>query len=92
MTKRKSTTANGQESSRAKSSRPRGPSLEEIEEKETCLWVEEQLNRIRNCLVEHGADDEMLDAVDYLLEDNKGWINDQIASDLREGKLREGEA
>jgi hypothetical protein len=50
------------------------------------------LNRIRDCLVEHGVDDEMLDAVDYLLEDNKGWLNDQIAGDLRAGKLREGEA
>lgn len=92
MTKRKSTTADKQENSGANRNRQKGPSLEEIEETETSLWVEEQLNRIRNCLVEHGADDEMLDAVDYLLEDNKGWINDQIAGDLRAGKLREGEA
>ncbi len=92
MTKRKSPTADKQENSGAKRNRQKGPSLEEIEETETSLWVEEQLNRIRDCLVEHGADEEMLDAVGYLLEENKGWINDQIAGDLRAGKLREGEA
>jgi hypothetical protein len=92
MTNRKSTPADGQKNLVAKSDRQRTPNLQEIEETETSLWVEEQLNRIRDCLVEHGADDEMLDAVDYLLEGNKGWIDDQIAGDLRAGNLREGEA
>jgi len=46
------------------------------------LWIHGQLNRIRELLVEHGADDEMLDAVDYLVEDNKGWINPEIAAHL----------
>lgn len=92
MTSRKSTPADGQKKLVAKSDRQRTPNLQEIEETETSLWVEEQLKRIRDCLVEHGADDEMLDAVDYLLEDNKGWIDDQIAGDLRAGNLREGEA
>jgi len=46
------------------------------------LWIHGQLNRIRELLVEHGADDEMLDAVDYLVEDNKGWINPEIAARL----------
>jgi hypothetical protein len=41
MTNRKSTTANAQENLIAKSDRQRGPSLEEIEETETSLWVEE---------------------------------------------------
>ena len=70
----------------------RGPRLEEIEEAETGLWVEQQLNRIRDCLVEHGADDEMLYAVDYLLKDNEGWIDDRIVQELRAGNLRSGEA
>jgi hypothetical protein len=92
MTNRKSTTADEQENLIARIVRQRGPSLEEIESTEASPWVEQQLNRIRACLVEHGADDEMLYAVDYLLEDNKGWIDDQIASDLRAGIWSSGEA
>jgi hypothetical protein len=91
MTNRISTTTDKQENSRAKRNRRRGPSLEEIEETETSLWVDEQLNRIRDCLVEHGADDEMLAAIDYLPKENEGWIDDQIASDLRAGILSSGE-
>jgi hypothetical protein len=70
----------------------RSPSLEGIEEAETTLWVQRQLNCIRDCLSQHGADDEMLDAVDYLLEDNERWLDPQIADDLRKGKLRSGHA
>jgi hypothetical protein len=70
----------------------RRPSLDDIEQARTCLWVEQQLNRIRDCLEEHRADDEMLDAVDFLLEENNDWLDPQIARDLRAGKLREGEA
>jgi hypothetical protein len=92
MTNRKSTPTDGQENLIARIVRERGPSLEDIESTEASLWVEEQLNRIRDCLVEHGADDEMLDAVDYLLKENEGWIDDQIAGDLRAGNFREGEA
>jgi hypothetical protein len=54
------------------------------------LWIHEQLNRIRKLLVEHGADDELLDAVDYLVDDNKGWINPEIAEAL--GSAGTGEA
>jgi hypothetical protein len=68
----------------------RRPSLKDIEQTITCLWVEQQLNRIRDCLEEHGADDEMLDAIDYLLEENNDyWLDPQIADDLRAGKLPE---
>ena len=45
-------------------------SLEDIEEAKTGIWIEQQLHRIRKLLVEHGADDEMLVAVDFLLEEN----------------------
>jgi hypothetical protein len=86
-----------------KSTKPDGPniptakgkrsaSLQEIEETETSLWVGHQLNRIRGFLLEGGADCEMVAAVDYLIEDNDGWIDPQIAEDLRTGKLRPGEA
>jgi hypothetical protein len=73
MTKRKSTTSNGTENSITRSER--GPSLEDLEEAETTLWLEQQLNCIHDFLVKHGAHSEMLDAADYLIEDNVvGWI------------------
>ena len=70
----------------------RRPSLKAIDEAKTCLWGEHQLSRIRDCLKEHGADEEMLEAVDFLLEENNRWLDPQIADDLRAGKLPEGEA
>ena len=67
-----------------------GVSLGDIEETETSLWLHEQLNRIQKLLVEHGADVEMLDAVEYLIEDNNGWINPEIQ--MRLGSTRTGTA
>ncbi len=90
MTNRKSTTSDGLENLIAISER--GPSLERIEEAETGLWIEQQLNRIHDFLVERGADSEMLDAVEYLIEEHDSWIDEQIAKDLRAGNLRSGEA
>jgi hypothetical protein len=46
----------------------------------------------RDFLVERVADSEMLDAVEYLREDNERWIDPNIAEDLRSGKLHSGEA
>ena len=65
-------------------------SLGDIEETETSLWLHEQLNRMQKLLVEHGADVEMLDAVEYLIEDNNGWINPEIQ--MRLGSTRTGTA
>ena len=64
-------------------------SISDIHETVTSLWIHEQLNRIRELVVEHG-DEEMLDAVDYLVKDNKGWINPEIAEAL--GSTGTGEA
>jgi hypothetical protein len=92
MTERKSTSPDRTEKLNARSKRLRTPSLEDIEEAETSLWVEQQLNSIRHFLVQHGADKEMLDVIDYLLEENKDWIDPKIANDLRSGKLHSGGA
>jgi hypothetical protein len=64
----------------------RSPSLEDIEEADTTLWIERQLNRMRRFLSEHGVDDDMLRAVDYLLEENDRWLDLPIAEDLRAGR------
>jgi hypothetical protein len=92
MTERKSTSPDRTEKLNARSKRLRTPSLEDIEETETSLWVEQQLNRIRDFLAERGADSEMLDALECLREENERWIDPQIAKDLRAGKLHSGEA
>jgi hypothetical protein len=74
-------------------SRKRELSLEDIDGAKTGLWVEQQLSRVRRFLIEQGGDEEMLDVVDFLLEENaETWLDPQIADDLRAGRLPEGEA
>ena len=68
-------------------SRKREPSLEDIDEAKTGLWVERELNRIHQFLIEQGGDEEMLDVVDFLIAENaETWLDPQIA------RLPEGEA
>jgi hypothetical protein len=92
VTNHKSTAPNLPNNLNASSNRRRTTSLEDIEETETALWVAHQLGRIRDFLVARAADIEMLDAVDYLREDNERCINPEIAQDLRTGRLHSGEA
>jgi hypothetical protein len=66
--------------------------LRDVEETEDAMRIREQLNRIRVFLVENDADDEMVDTVDYLIEDNERWISPEIEKDLLTGKLERGEA
>jgi hypothetical protein len=66
--------------------------LRDVEETEDAMRIREQLNRIRVFLVENDADDEMVDTVDYLIEDNERWISPEIEKDLLAGKLEGGEA
>lgn len=68
------------------------PNLNEIEEAETGLWLHEQLSRIRAVLVELDSDEEMLDAIDYLIEENEQWIDPDIANAVHSGIIRSGEA
>ena len=92
MTNCNSATPDEGKNSNKKSNQRRTPSLEDIEETETCLCVEQQLERVHAFLVERGADSEMLDAIEYLREDNDRWIDPKIAEDLRTGRLHSGEA
>lgn len=86
VTNRKSTTPDRSENTSTRSDRARTPTLEDIEETETSLWVVQQLCRIHDFLVEHGADEEMLDVVDYLLEENKDWIDPEIVGNPQAGE------
>jgi hypothetical protein len=64
--------------------------LRDVEETEDVMRIREQLNRIRVFLVESDADDEMVDTVDYQIEDNERWISPEIEKDLLAGKLKGG--
>jgi hypothetical protein len=66
--------------------------LRDVEETEDAMRIREQLNRIRGFLVERDADDEMVDTVNYLIEDHERWISPEIEKDLLAGKLQGGEA
>jgi hypothetical protein len=68
----------------------RSRDLDDVEETATALWLHEQLRRIQKLLEEHGADEEMLDAVEYLIEENERWISPKIAARL--GYTRTGQA
>lgn len=63
------------------------PTLEDIEEHETALWIDEQLGRIEALILEHGADDEMLEAIRYLREENDRWSIPQVEEMEQAGLL-----
>ena len=63
------------------------PTLEDIEEHETALWIDEQLGRIEALILEHGADDEMLEAISYLREENDRWSIPQVEEMEQAGLL-----
>lgn len=72
--------------------RKKQPDLDDIEEAETGLWLHGQLSRIRAVLEGLDSDKEMLDAIDYLIEENERWIDPDIANAVRSGVFRSGEA
>lgn len=61
--------------------------LDDIEEHETVRWLDEQLDRIERLVREHGADDEMLEAISYLREDNASWVSSEVEELDRSSRL-----
>ena len=45
------------------------------------VYIFEQLSRIRELLVEQGADEDMLTAIDQALADNDDWLDDDLLFD-----------
>ena len=67
--------------------------LDDVEEHETARWIDEQLDRIERLVREHGADDEMLEAIQYLRDENEWWTSPDVEELDRSGRLlvpREG--
>jgi len=61
--------------------------LEDIEEHESARWLDEQFGRIEALVREHGADDEMLEAISYLREENDRWAVSNVEDLDRSGRL-----
>jgi hypothetical protein len=56
--------------------RDRCITLDDIDEAETALWLAAQLIRVRAFAQKHDADDEMLEAIDYLIDETKEvWMD-----------------
>ncbi|MBB5045002.1 hypothetical protein [Shinella fusca] len=47
--------------------------LEHIEDAELVAWMREQLARIKDFLIDHEADEEMISPIDRAIEDNENW-------------------
>ena len=65
----------------------RAPTLESIEAHETARWLDEQLDRIEALVREHGADDDMLEAINYLRDENGQWATSDVGELERAGLL-----
>lgn len=64
-------------------------SIDNIDETETAMWLRNQLRRLRDFVEHHGGDEDMLEAVEYLIEDNEVWISDEVERALETGALSE---
>jgi hypothetical protein len=62
----------------SKSVKTRSISEEDVEEYWLGRFMEEQLDRIRNFLEEHGADEDMLNAIGQAIFDNERWMRDDL--------------
>jgi hypothetical protein len=61
--------------------------FDDIEGTETTLWLRTQLVRIREFMLAHDAaeDEEMMEAIDYAIEENERWCDPTVATDLGSG-------
>ncbi len=66
--------------------------LDNIEETETGLWIKEQLTRIRTIIMGTDGDEEMLEAIDFLIDDNDRWIVPELADAIRAGMSPAGKS
>lgn len=49
----------------------------DMDEIKLCLWLREQLLRVYDVLETNQADDEMIDAIEHIMNENEGWIGDE---------------
>ena len=62
--------------------------LQDIEEAETCIWIDHGLLRVKRLVLDHGGDQELLDVIEFLLSENKDtWGNPKVDELLRSGRM-----
>lgn len=71
-----------------KNAKRQAPTLDEIEEYEMFKWLNEQLDRLERLVREHGADEEMLDAISYVRAENDRWATPDVEELDHSGKLQ----
>lgn len=62
------------------------PTLEEIDEYFTAVYVEDQLDCLERLVREHGSDGDMLEAISILRADNE-WLKPDLDELHRAGRL-----
>lgn len=65
----------------------RSPSPENVDEYFTAVYVSEQLDRLEGLVRQHGADEDMLVALEILREDNQFLTCPVLEQMNREGRL-----
>lgn len=64
--------------------------LEDIDEAQTCIRQRQSLMKVRRFLLEHGAGEDLIDAVDLALEDNEQWAIEDVEDAIQSGLIKAG--
>jgi hypothetical protein len=66
-------------------------SLEDIDEAQTCIRQRQSLMEVRRFLLEHGAGEDLIEAVDLALEDNEQWAIEDVEDAIQSGLIKAGD-
>jgi hypothetical protein len=66
--------------------------IDDIDETQEAIFQRDQLMRVREFLVEHEAEQELIGSIDEALEDIERWISPAIEAALASGALQSGES
>lgn len=66
--------------------------IDDIEETEAAILQRLQLTRVRSFLLEHAAEEDLVETIDIAIEDIERWICTEIEAALQNGTLQPGEA
>jgi hypothetical protein len=64
--------------------------LDDIERAETNLWVKRQLDRLQELVLANGEDPEMLEAIEFLREENEWWSDPKADQAINLGRIALG--
>ncbi len=61
---------------------------EDVEEAEICIRQRQLLEKLRQFLLDHDADEALLEAVDQAAEDNEQWGVPSVEDAIRNGVIK----